>query len=111
MTIKLPLPEWKIESIKRNFDFYLDALTHNELTVVDGNEFTSRRSQCEICMETQAPGVRKFLYRDRIQPIHFWFIHPCQQCWNDLSEAAFGLYLYERAQVHNPIVNPNSQIV
>ena len=100
MTISTPLPEWKVESIKRNHEFYLSALMNNELTVAD-QEYTKRISHCEICGELNQPGVRKFLYRDRIDTFHFWFIYPCEKCWDDLTEAAYGMFMYQRVHVHS----------
>lgn len=81
--------DWQQERKAREMEFHLHALTHNELHVVPGQEFTTRKANCDICKFPQKPGIRKFFYKENsVNSLHCWNVFVCNDCFHEMIASA-----------------------
>lgn len=81
----IEMQTWQQDRKIANIKFYAEALVKNELHVIQGSDFTTRKANCDVCLQKQNPGMRKFRYIPR-SGLPFWF-HPCDGCWQELMAA------------------------
>lgn len=81
--------DWKAEVTVNNLAYYIDALTHDELSLVPGKERTTRAARCDVCREKCSAGIKKFWYRSKRQGKagSSWWFHPCDRCWDKMIES------------------------
>ena len=79
---------WQQTRKAREMKFYSEALARGELSVIPFKEVTKQKSRCDICLEFQPAGMRRYWYREnREQELHCWWFHPCERCWKELTES------------------------
>lgn len=80
------MQDWRAKKKIENIEFYSAALVANELHVIQGKEQTVRKANCDVCLNPQKPGMKKFRYIPN-KGLAFWFC-PCDDCWIELMKAA-----------------------
>ena len=49
----IEIEDWRQETKANNVRFYSDAVARNELHVIVGKDFTTRKANCDCCLRPQ----------------------------------------------------------
>jgi len=79
---------WQQTRKAREMKFYSEALARGELSVIPFKEVTKQKSRCDLCLEFQPAGIRRYWYRENAKgELHCWWFAPCEKCFKELMEA------------------------
>ena len=82
----LTLQAWQADAKAINLPYYIDALIHNQLSVIPGNEYTIHKSCCDCCCRIQESNIRKFKHQLSSRRGENFECHFCEQCWKEITE-------------------------
>ena len=82
----LTLQAWQADAKARNLPYYTEALIHNELSVIPGNEYTTHKSCCDCCCRIQEAGIRKFKRQHGSSSGDTFEYHFCEECWKEIVD-------------------------
>lgn len=75
--------DWREERKAENLTFYVDAFANNQVTVTPGREHTKQKSNCDVCLRSQEPGIRSFFHRGR----SFFRFQVCESCFGEITKS------------------------
>jgi hypothetical protein len=73
--------EWRSNQHSLNVKRYAEELAANRVTAISGDQFTTSKCRCDVCLTNQKPGTRKLSLSGSDLKV-------CDSCWGEIAVAA-----------------------